>query len=105
MLSTTSDSENSQNDSEHNFFLGNVFEVEDEGSQVETVSHEVGAIHADVPLTGKSWLKQYNRESREIEEKERELLWRLEGSVLLKAWYKLCTRNVVLSMTSAEPTI
>ena len=55
-------------------------------SQVETVSHEVGTIHADVPyedepLADESWLEQYNRELRKSEEKERELLCQLEGSV------------------------
>ena len=52
----------------------------------ETVSHDVGKIRADEPLADESWLEEYNRESRENEDKERELLWRLEGSITLEAW-------------------
>ena len=88
MSSTTSDSENIK------MILNTIFSREmllKSKAQVETLSHEVGAIRADVPyedepLADESWLEQYNRELRENEEKERELLRRLEGSVLLEAW-------------------
>ena len=94
MSSSSSDSENDQNDSDYNFYPGNIFEAE-EGA-VGVVGENVVSEHDmlsdsdqpyhDEPLADEGWLAQYNREISENEERERQLGRRLTGSEPIEAW-------------------
>ena len=91
MSSSFTDANDSQNESETNFLIGHMMEVEDDAPW--TAEPQLGEEeeftfqpYQDEPLADAEWVANYYEERREQEDRLEMLRSRLEGRVTAESW-------------------
>ena len=94
MSSSFTDPNDSQNESEANFVIGHMMEVEDDalltaepelGSELDEEEFIVQP-YQDEPIANPEWVANYYEERREHEDRLEMLRNRLEGRVTVESW-------------------
>jgi len=75
-------------DSEYNFITDYVFEDERQDPQPsDNDMFSVLLLYSDEPLADQEWIREYQQEERERDEKQQELERRLNGEEPIESWY------------------